>query len=553
MSQQVARSVAAFVSGLLLAALAVDRPGRRGAEEPRPTRGQDTVHGDVHGHAQVPQVHRSRSAGRRASGRGPRQAAVATPSARPPAPVVRFLVATFVAGAAGHRRRRHPLPEAWAAMPRRSVRRSSSWPCSSWSRRDAAPRRAAPRRRRQRHAVRRLRVRTAAAGRLVARRRGAGARHAARRHPRRGCRWWKSAFNCGQYALSVAAAGLLLEHWSGTPSLDDDRSGAGAVALAACATFFVVNHVLDRRAASPCATGGRAALAAGWTCPFQPSVNGAVVAMAPLVVAVANDSLWLVALLLVPVVAVHRGARSALDQRAHVPARPAHRAAQPRRLPRAAAEQLAGGVRTDAHVAVLVLSLDHFSDVNHTLGHSGRRRPAAPGGRPAARRPSRRARSLARVDAGGFLVARPRARLARRRPAPAPRRCCSSSARRTRSRESEFALRASVGVTVAPLHGTDPDRLVQHAEVARDVARRSHTGARGLQRRAQRLHRPPAGRARRARPGAATPGDAGALPAAGRPAHRRRDRLRGAAALAAPDARGRARRTSSCRSPSTPG
>jgi hypothetical protein len=42
--------------------------------------------------------------------------------------------------------------------------------------------------------------------------------------------------------------------------------------------------------------------------------------------------------------------------------------------------------------------------------------------------------------------------------------------------ESAFALRASVGLTVSPLHGTDPEQLVQHAEVARGVALRSRSG-----------------------------------------------------------------------------
>jgi hypothetical protein len=41
--------------------------------------------------------------------------------------------------------------------------------------------------------------------------------------------------------------------------------------------------------------------------------------------------------------------------------------------------------------------------------------------------------------------------------------------------ESAFALRASVGLTVSPLHGTDPEQLVQHAEVARGVALRSRS------------------------------------------------------------------------------
>jgi hypothetical protein len=83
--------------------------------------------------------------------------------------------------------------------------------------------------------------------------------------------------------------------------------------------------------------------------------------------------------------------------------------------------------------------------------------------------------SLARFEAGGFLVAVPGLR------SPREANACAEALQQQFSapyalERSEFTLRASVGVTIAPLHGTDPDRLVQLAEVARDVARRSHTG-----------------------------------------------------------------------------
>jgi predicted signal transduction protein with EAL and GGDEF domain len=82
---------------------------------------------------------------------------------------------------------------------------------------------------------------------------------------------------------------------------------------------------------------------------------------------------------------------------------------------------------------------------------------------------------LARLQGGGFGVAVPDLR------SPSEADACAEALLQQFSApyafaESAFALRASVGLTVAPLHGTDPEQLVQHAEVARDLALRSRSG-----------------------------------------------------------------------------
>ena len=286
-----------------------------------------------------------------------------------------------------------------------------------------------------------------------------------------GSRWWKVGFNAAQYTLSLAAAAWVLGRLGGAPA-DVDQTLPVAVSLTTCATFFLVNTILPGIAiALQEGTGVVASLRADL--PLQWSVNGVVIAMAPLVVAVANDSLWLVGLLIVPVLAVHRGALSALE-REHMslhdtltglPNQVAFRQRLVEHL-----EESAGG----DHVAVLVLDLDHIDDVSNTLGPSaadgllvqvaGRLRTSVPEGA-----------VLARSHTGGFVVAVP----GLRSPWDAGA-CAEALLAQFRDpyafADSAFALRASVGITVSPLHGSDPEQLVQHAEVARGVAQRSGSG-----------------------------------------------------------------------------
>ena len=289
---------------------------------------------------------------------------------------------------------------------------------------------------------------------------------------RAGSPWWKSAFNAGQYVLSLAAAAGTLSLLGHGPAGSVATSLPLVVALASCVVFFLVNTALPGIAVA--LQEGTAVLRSlRDDLPLHLSVNGVVVAMAPLVVAVANDSLWLVGLLVVPVLAVHRGAVSALEREhmtLHDPLTglPNQIAFQSRLV-----EQLEAAADGE-HVAVLVLALDHMDDVSNTLGPSaadelleqvaGRLCTTVPEGA-----------VLARSSGGGFAVAVPGLR------SPWEASACAEAMLAQFSDpydvvESAFALRASVGLTVSPLHGTDPEQLVQHAEVARGVALRCRSG-----------------------------------------------------------------------------
>ena len=284
--------------------------------------------------------------------------------------------------------------------------------------------------------------------------------------------WWKAGFNAAQYALSLGAAAAVLALLGAAPSGGTHDTPGIAVALVTCGVFFFANTVLPGIAIA-LLEGAPVLRSLRDDLPLQWSVNGVVVAMAPLVVAVANDSLWLVGLLVVPVLAVHRGAVSTLEREhmtLHDPLTglPNQIAFQQRLV-----EQLDAAADGE-HVAVLVLALDHMDDVSNTLGPSAadallgqvarRLRTTVPEGA-----------VLARSSGGGFAVAVPGLR------SPWEASACAEALLAQFSDpydvvESAFALRASVGLTVSPLHGTDPEQLVQHAEVARGVALRSRSG-----------------------------------------------------------------------------
>ena len=285
-------------------------------------------------------------------------------------------------------------------------------------------------------------------------------------------RAWKAAFNAGQYTLSVAGAALVLHAFERAP---EGLAGGWLPivgSLAMCATFFALNTVLPGIAL---ALQERTPVLPSLLedLPLQWSVNGVVVAMAPLVAAVTDQGLWLVGLLVVPVLAVHRGAVSVLE-REHMSLHDPLTGLPNQVAFRDRLVEHLGATAEGDHVAVLVLDLDHVDDVSNTLGPSaaddllvqvaGRLRTCVPPGA-----------VLARSHTGGFVVAVPGLR------SPWDAGACAEALLEQFNdpyavADAAFALRASVGLTVSPLHGTDPEQLVQHAEVARGLAQRSRSG-----------------------------------------------------------------------------
>ncbi|BCY11471.1 bifunctional diguanylate cyclase/phosphodiesterase [Actinoplanes sp. L3-i22] len=127
-------------------------------------------------------------------------------------------------------------------------------------------------------------------------------------------------------------------------------------------------------------------------------------------------------------------------------------------------------------VGVLLLDLDRFKDVNDALGHDI--------GEDLLRRIGRRLReryarhgTVARFGGDEFAL------IIRDLPGEREILALAEDVRRTVARPApvgglSLVAQASIGVCVAPEHGTDPDRLLRRADLAMYAAKDSHSGVR---------------------------------------------------------------------------
>ncbi len=177
------------------------------------------------------------------------------------------------------------------------------------------------------------------------------------------------AFNAGQYALSLLAARAVFSWASGHELLGGFQSFDGSTlvpALVAGLTFGLVNHLLVSIIAA-LATGQRIVPTVRHDVVFQLETSGVLVALGPIAAVLANVSVLMLPLLVLPVLAVRRTALLAAT-REHQSLHDPLTGLGNRTLFRGAVER-AIARQHERGVAVLLLDLDHFKDVNDTLGH----------------------------------------------------------------------------------------------------------------------------------------------------------------------------------------
>jgi diguanylate cyclase (GGDEF)-like protein len=281
---------------------------------------------------------------------------------------------------------------------------------------------------------------------------------------------WRSAFNVGQYALCLAAASAVLSALGVQPSTAAGATTPAqiAAALLAGGAFFVVNFLIvgaavARYHGTPLRTHLRKDLRT------TTLMAGASVSLAPLVLAAVDRDPLLVALFVLPFVAVHRSGRLACDS-----ARQAMHDALTGLPNRTRFHQLVDEAIADAdgtgRFAVMLLDLNRFKEVNDTLGHhygdlllqttASRLRDSL-----------RESDAIARLGGDEFAV------LARSDSLEAVAQRLSAALRPDVELDG-FLLEvdASIGTARYPDDGTDLETLLRRADVAMYTAKERHLG-----------------------------------------------------------------------------
>ena len=276
--------------------------------------------------------------------------------------------------------------------------------------------------------------------------------------------WSRLIFNMSQYTLSLLAARVVFSALTEHPVFGQPgafRPGALPAALVAAVVFFVLNTGLTGVAVAIAIREPIRSVLPNDLRSHMPT-HGVLLALAPVVAQAMAWSIAAVPLLIAPLIAVHRSARLA-SEREHEALHDALTGLPNRALFLARLRQAC--VDLDRRpLAVMLLDLDHFKEINDTLGHHV--------GDLLLVEVARRLRGTIRE---GDLVARlggdEFAILAFHATDSA---AAMEAAARVRSAfdvsfaisDAELSVGGSVGVALAPRDGRDQDLLLKRADVA---------------------------------------------------------------------------------------
>jgi diguanylate cyclase (GGDEF)-like protein len=282
--------------------------------------------------------------------------------------------------------------------------------------------------------------------------------------------WWRIAFNLGQYTLSLIAAYLVLRLLSGTAHLSAAHHFTGlqlTVVLLSAAVFFIVNTGLVGVAV---ALYQQVSITRYYKSDFMfvLTTAGALLLLAPIVIATVAYSPLLVPLFAAPIFAIHT-ALSAGARSEH-----AARHDSLTGLPnRAAFQEAVRSAIKNRHSrgCILLMDLDRFKDVNDTLGHhygdlllervAERLRELDPGDQ------------IARLGGDEFGILS--ASCDRDEALQLAHLLADSLRPPFQLEQVAVDVQASIGIAVFPEDGSDVETLVQKADVAMYRAKETRT------------------------------------------------------------------------------
>ena len=283
------------------------------------------------------------------------------------------------------------------------------------------------------------------------------------------------AVDNAQLALTALLARAVYTAASGRAFLSDGAALSPSdviPALAAGAALFLIHHVLfGLHLALSSARPVLAHLRGGL--PLQVATSGVLLPCAPVLVVALDFSLLLAPLLLLPLGAVRRSAVLLADREGLALHDGLTRLPNRLLLQDRTGLALTDAARTGGVTGVLLIDLDHFKDINDTLGHYvGDRLLCAVGER--LRGSLRDGDTVARLGGDEFAILAcslvgddDAERLARRIIATLAQPFSVDGVR--------LDVSASVGIALAPEHGTDVVTLLQRADVALYAAK-EHRG-----------------------------------------------------------------------------
>jgi diguanylate cyclase (GGDEF)-like protein len=285
---------------------------------------------------------------------------------------------------------------------------------------------------------------------------------------------WKCVFNIGQYNVSIAAGWLVMRLAGRASSLNHPlgRTTGWDLAwmLGACIAYFLTNLLL--------VSGALAWMSSFWEqvgadLLHYTATTFSVLALSPLVVVVADTEWELLPLLLIPLVLVFKMAQMSLErehQAGHDPL-----TGLPNRvlLQEYLAAELARSKRDGRPFGLLLIDLDHFKEVNDTLGHHVGDQLLVH----FAARLSNAVRPgdhLARLGGDEFAVIVPDAD--ETAVLGVAERIRASLANPVALEGMMLEIEASIGVAMHPEHGYFAEDLLRLSDVAMYIAKESRSG-----------------------------------------------------------------------------